>query len=130
MHLLMAGQRSKLQEDTHFRILRLLHDNPEWSQRELASAVGISNGGMHYVLNALGEKGLIKLGNFTSAQDKRRYAYVLTPKGISEKAAITRRFLARKVAEYDALRAEINSLREELSSEQSAECPATKAARL
>ena len=125
----MAGQRSKLQEDTHFRILRLLHDNPEWSQRELASAVGISNGGMHYVLSALVEKGLIKLGNFTSAQDKRRYAYVLTPKGISEKAAITRRFLARKVSEYEALRAEIAALREEVGSEGADERPATKAGR-
>ncbi len=125
----MAGQRSKLQEDTHFRILRLLHENPEWSQRELASAVGVSNGGMHYVLSALVEKGLIKLGNFTSAQDKRRYAYVLTPKGISEKAAITRRFLARKVSEYEALRAEIESLREEVASEGSDERPATKAGR-
>ncbi len=125
----MAGQRSKLQEDTHFRILRLLHENPEWSQRELASAVGVSNGGMHYVLSALVEKGLIKLGNFTSAQDKRRYAYVLTPKGISEKAAITRRFLARKVSEYEALRAEIESLRQEVGSEGSDERPATKAGR-
>ncbi len=126
----MAGQRSKLQEDTHFRILRLLHDNPEWSQRELASAVGISNGGMHYMLSALIEKGLIKLGNFTSAQDKRRYAYVLTPKGISEKAAITRRFLARKVSEYEALRAEIAAMREDVASEGSDERPATKAGRV
>ena len=121
----MASQRSKLQEDAHFRILRLLHETPEWSQRDLAIAVGVSNGGVHYVLNALVEKGLIKLGNFTSAQDKRRYAYVLTPKGIREKAAITRRFLARKVAEYDALRAEIESLREETAREQSDEHPAT-----
>lgn len=93
----MAGRRSKLQEDTYFRILRLLHENPEWSQRELASAVGISNGSMHYVLSALVEKGLIKLGKFTSAQDKRRYAYVLTPKAISEKATITRRCGLRRL---------------------------------
>jgi len=110
----MAGQRSMLQEDIHFRILRLLQENPEWSQRELASAVGISNGSAHYVLNALVEKGLVKLGNFTSSQDKRRYAYVLTPKGIAERAALTRRFLARKMEEYEALRGEIDALRGEL----------------
>lgn len=110
----MAGRRDTLQEDIHFRILRLLQENPEWSQRELASAVGISNGGVHYVLNALVEKGLVKLGNFTSSQDKRRYAYVLTPKGISERAAITRRFLARKLEEYEALKAEIDTLRDEV----------------
>ena len=105
----MAGQRSKIQEDVSFRVLRLLQDTPEMSQRELAEAVGISVGGAHYVLSALLEKGLIKLGNFTAAKDKRRYAYILTPKGLAEKAAITKRFLARKIEEYDALKAEINA---------------------
>lgn len=110
----MAGQRSKVQEDVRFRVLRLLHDNPELSQRDLAEAVGISNGSAHYLLSALLDKGLIKLGNFTAAQDKRRYAYILTPKGIAEKAAITKRFLERKIEEYDALKAEIETLRDEL----------------
>ena len=110
----MAGQRSKVQEDVRFRVLRLLHENPELSQRDLASAVGISNGSAHYLLSALLDKGLIKLGNFTAAQDKRRYAYILTPKGIAEKAAITKRFLERKIQEYDALKEEIEALRDEL----------------
>jgi len=110
----MAGQRSKVQEDVRFRVLRLLHDNPELSQRDLAEAVGISNGSAHYLLSALLDKGLIKLGNFTAAQDKRRYAYILTPKGIAEKAAITKRFLERKIQEYDALKAEIETLKDEL----------------
>jgi len=110
----MAGQRSKVQEDVRFRVLRLLHDNPELSQRDLAEAVGISNGSAHYLLSALLDKGLIKLGNFTAAQDKRRYAYILTPTGIAEKAAITKRFLERKIQEYDALKAEIEALRDEL----------------
>lgn len=84
------------------------------SQRELAAAVGISVGGTHYVLNALIDKGLIKLGNFTASEDKRRYAYILTPKGIAEKARITKRFLARKMDEYEALKEEIDALRDEL----------------
>ena len=112
----MTSKRTKLQEDTHFRVLRLLQENPEMSQRELAEAVGVSVGGLHYVLNALIEKGLVKLGNFTAAEDKRRYAYVLTPKGLSEKAAITRRFLARKIEEYEALKAEIEGLQGECGS--------------
>lgn len=110
----MAGQRSKIQEDVRFRVLRLLHDNPELSQRELAESVGISNGSAHYLISALLDKGLIKLGNFTAAQDKRRYAYILTPKGIAEKAAITKHFLERKIQEYDALKAEIDALKDEL----------------
>ena len=113
----MTSKRTKLQEDTHFRVLRLLQEIPEMSQRELAAAVGVSVGGMHYVLNALIEKGLVKLGNFTAAEGKRRYAYVLTPKGIKEKSLIAGRFLKRKLAEYDALRAEIDTLKNELSAE-------------
>ena len=106
--------RSQIQEDMHFRILRLLQDNPEMSQRDLAKSVGVSVGRMNYVLNALVDKGMVKLGNFTTAKDKRRYAYVLTPKGISSKSALTRAFLARKVVEYDALREEIETLSFEL----------------
>jgi EPS-associated MarR family transcriptional regulator len=79
--------------------MRLLELNPELSQRDLAAA-GMSVGGAHHVVSALIEAGLVKLGNFSAASDKRRYAYIMTPKGMAEKAAITRRFLARKVAEY------------------------------
>ena len=88
------------------------------SQRELAEAVGVSVGGIHYVLNALIDKGLVKLGNFTAAKDKRRYAYVLTPTGIARKAALTRGFLARKREEYEALREEIEALSSELGNDQ------------
>ncbi len=110
----MTAKRTKMQEDTHFRVLRLLQENPEMSQRQLAEAVGISVGGMHYVLNALIDKGLVKLGNFTAAEDKRRYAYVLTPKGIAQKAALTRAFLLRKMEEYEALKEEIAALKAEV----------------
>lgn len=110
----MTSKRTKLQQDTHFRVLRLLQENPEMSQRELAEAVGVSVGGIHYVLNALIDKGLVKLGNFTAAEDKRRYAYVLTPKGIARKAALTRAFLVRKMEEYEALREEIKLLESEV----------------
>ncbi len=89
------------------------------SQRDLAVAVGVSVGGMHYVLNALIDKGLVKLGNFTAAEDKRRYAYVLTRKGIAEKMAITRLFLARKMEEYESLQAEIEEISRELDPETS-----------
>ena len=110
----MRSRQAQLQEDTRFRVLRLLEENPELSQRELAEAVGISVGSAHYLLSALVAKGLVKLGNFSASTDKRRYAYVLTPKGIAERAAITRRFLARKREEYEALKAEIAALEREL----------------
>jgi len=110
----MTTRRDQLSQDGHFRILRLLHANPEMSQRDLARAVGVSNGGIHYVLSALLDKGLIKLGNFTASEDKRRYAYVLTRKGIAEKTALTMQFLARKMAEYEAIKAEIEEIAGEL----------------
>lgn len=116
----MTSKRTKLQEDTHFRVLRLLQENPEMSQRELAEAVGVSVGGIHYVLNALIDNGLVKLGNFTASEDKRRYAYILTPKGFAQKALITKRFLARKIEEYEALKSEIEELQREFEVHQDA----------
>lgn len=116
----MNSKRTKLQEDTHFRVLRLLQENPEMSQRELAEAVGVSVGGIHYVLNTLIDKGLVKLGNFTASEDKRRYAYILTPKGFAQKALIIKRFLARKIEEYEALKSEIEELQREVGVHQNA----------
>ncbi len=108
----MVSPNPNSREDTRFRVLRLLDDNPELSQRELAEALGISLGSAHYLLRALIDRGFIKLSNFTASKDKRRYAYILTPRGLSEKAAITQRFLARKLAEYEALKQEIADLKE------------------
>lgn len=110
-------------DDVRFRVLRLLSENPELSQRELAEAVGVSVGAVHYCLKALVEKGLIKLSNFSAAKDKRRYAYVLTPKGISEKIKLTRHFLIRKRAEYSSLKAEIEYLENEIVSGDNVETP-------
>lgn len=110
----MAEYSRKAREDARFRIMCLLQENPEMSQRQLARSVGISVGGANFVLNALIEKGLVKAGNFSAAPDKRRYAYILTRKGLAEKAALTRDFLERKRAEYEALKAEIEGLEAEL----------------
>lgn len=117
----MTSKRTKLQDDANFRILRLLQENPEFSQRELADRVGVSVGGMHYVLSALIEKGLVKLGKFTAAEDKRRYAYILTPKGIARKSALTRAFLVRKMEEYEALKEEIEALQIDLQTDSAKE---------
>jgi EPS-associated MarR family transcriptional regulator len=122
----MTTQSDKLREDVKFRILRLLQDNPEMSQRDLAKAVGVSTGGIHYVLNALAEKGVLKLSNFTAAQDKRRYAYVLTPMGIAAKADLARQFIIRKMAEYDALKAEIEDVQSDLTEKDLAEIRAAR----
>jgi len=85
------------------------------STRDLANEMGISNGSAYYCLNALVEKGWVKLGNFKRSEHKGRYAYVLTPSGIAERAGLTKRFLARKMNEYEALKAEIEELSDEVS---------------
>ena len=101
-------------EEIRFKILKILSDNPDMSQRELAQHMGISLGKVNYCLNALKDKGLVKARNFQNNPDKRRYFYVLTPKGIDEKARVTAQFLQRKVAEYEALKNEIAELRREV----------------
>lgn len=101
-------------EDTHFRVLRILEQNPDLSQREVAEALGVSLGAANYVLRALIEKGQIKIQNFRAADNKLRYAYILTPTGIEAKARLTLGFLRRKYSEYEALKVEIEELEAEL----------------
>ena len=101
-------------EEIEYRALKLLEANPELSQRQLSSALGVSLGKTNYVLKSLIDVGWVKLNNFRSSHNKLGYAYVLTPVGIVEKAAITVRFLARKQREYAALQAEIQALRAEV----------------
>ncbi|WP_377305650.1 MarR family EPS-associated transcriptional regulator [Piscinibacterium candidicorallinum] len=111
----MTSRQAKLQEDTYFRVMRILQDNPDLTQRELAEKLGISVGGLNYCLKALMEKGLVKMKNFANSKNKFGYVYVLTPSGMAEKAAITHRFLQRKLEEYELLKAEIEVLKSEVT---------------
>ena len=110
----MASRREENQEDVRLRVMRLIDANPEMSSRQIADKVGIANGSAYYVLSALVEKGFVKLANFKSNPRKGQYAYLLTPKGIREKSLLTHRFIGRKRREFVALRAEIESLEEEV----------------
>lgn len=38
----MTSRRSQLQEDTYFRVLHMLQDNPDMTQREIAEKLGIT----------------------------------------------------------------------------------------
>ena len=111
----MPSNRPERREEARFRILRMLNDNPEMSTREIAHAVGVSNGAAWYLLSALIEKGLVKAQNFSNSDQKAKYAYILTPVGLAEKARLTRNFLDRKRNEFEDLRREIESLSKELS---------------
>lgn len=101
--------------DAELRLLRLLQEAPESSQRQLSRALGLSLGKTHYVLHALLEKGLVKARNFRDSDRKLAYAYVLTPLGMRQKLQLTRDFLSRKEAEYEQLQRTIAALRDEIS---------------
>ena len=107
----MAKALKTIDPDVHFRLLHLLEEEPKLTQRELAEKLGISLGGANYCLKALIEMGHIKAGNFSNNPDKSVYLYLLTPHGIAEKAKLTAGFLKRKMAEYRALKKEIESVR-------------------
>ncbi|MGK7659751.1 MULTISPECIES: MarR family EPS-associated transcriptional regulator [unclassified Marinovum] len=107
----------QVNDDIRFRVMRELEGNPELSQRELAKSLGISLGIVNYCLKALVEKGQVKVQNFRASDNKLRYAYVMTPQGLSAKAALTARFLKRRVAEYEALKAEIEALESQVATD-------------
>jgi len=109
----MASRREEQQTEIRLQVMRLIAQNPEMSSRQIADAVGISNGSAYYVLTALIEKGFVKLGNFKSNPRKGQYAYLLTPKGIREKSMLTHSFIDRKRQEFEDLRAEIQALEAE-----------------
>ena len=110
---IMLSGRSQDKDFIHYKVLTFLKQHPDLSQRDMAQRLGISNGGMHYCLSALMDKGLVKLGNFASSKHKLGYVYLLTPQGMAQKAAMASRFLERKMAEYEALRVEIATLKSE-----------------
>ncbi len=106
--------QTQTQEDTYFRVLRALNENPDLTQRELAQKLGVSVGSLNYCLKALIEKGWVKMQNFSQSKNKFGYVYILTPRGISEKTTLAGRFLKRKLEEYEALKLEIESINQDI----------------
>lgn len=104
-----------LNDETRYRILKVLESDPQASQRGIADELGISLGRVNYCLQALIRKGLVKVNNFRSSHRKRAYLYLLTPRGMEEKARVTTRFLRVKLAEYEILKRELEELQREAS---------------
>jgi EPS-associated MarR family transcriptional regulator len=100
-----------------FAAIRALHDRPSLTQRQLASVLGVSVGRAHYCVRALISKGLVKAKTYSGSRNKAAYLYLFTPSGIAEKSAMTRRFLERKMREFDELASEIDQLRTETAKE-------------
>ena len=110
---LLQSTMAILKDEDRYRILKLLANNSDMNQRQLAIELGISLGKVNYCLKALIEKGLVKASNFRRTPNKEAYVYLLTSKGIEEKARVTLRFFKRKQEEYNALQTELEELRQE-----------------
>ena len=113
------GAETGARDELRLRVLRALEANPELSQRQLAAELGVSLGGVNYALKALMERGFVKADNFRKSGNKVAYLYVLTPKGVAEKASLATAFLGRKLEEYEVLRQEIEALKGEVGSDES-----------
>ena len=111
----MTSRQANQQEDTYFRVMRILHDSPDITQRELAEKLGVSVSGLNYCLKALIDKGWVKIQNFSNNKNKRGYAYLLTPTGILQTASLTSSFLQRKMHEYEDLKQEIKQMKQEVN---------------
>lgn len=107
-----------MNDEIHFRVLKIIHSSPQITQRELADELGVSLGKTNYCLKSLIDKGWLKARNFKNNRNKMAYAYLLTPVGIQEKAAMTVDFLRRKMDEYETLKQEIKQLKSEVQSRE------------
>ena len=107
------AKKAFVYQEAHFKVMCLLEGNPQINQRDLAAAAGLSLGKTNYCIHALLEKGLVKVQNFKSSKHKLAFLYLLTPAGITKKATLPPLFLERKIAEYEALKEEIEQLKQE-----------------
>ena len=110
-----------LTDEVRYHLLLYLEQHPHASQRELARELDVSVGKINYCIRALIEKGWVKMQNFRKSTNKLSYAYILTPNGIEEKVRVTSSFLRRKIAEYEALSAEIERLSREVAAQSGGE---------
>ena len=114
MSVQLPGPPDRLENEEALRIFREINRSPEMTQREFSSRLGISLGKVNFLINALIQKGFVKVENFKKSSSKSKYLYCLTPRGIEEKSRMTYLFLKRKMREYEHLELEIEQLREEM----------------
>lgn len=97
-----------------YHVLKELEHNPAHTQRSLAEKLGVSLGKANYVLAGLVNKGIIKARKIKNHPDKIRWQYVLTAEGMREKVRITRKYLRKRMLEFDEIQKEIVELKREV----------------
>jgi EPS-associated MarR family transcriptional regulator len=113
---------SSFEQEIRYKVLKLLSAQPNLSQRAVAGKLGISLGKTNYVLSELAEKGIIKMKRLKNAPQKIPYAYMLTPRGLEQKAKITARFLKQKLTEYEQIKTQIKEITQELNTDPKLSC--------
>ena len=103
-----------LDQEIHYRLLKILSGENNLTQREMATRMGISLGKVNYCLAELAKKGFVKVNRFKGSGNKLQYVYILTPSGLEAKARITLRFLKRKMKEYEDIKQQIKELTREI----------------
>ena len=115
----MVGKLKKkegnVSQEITLQLMAHVEQNPQDTQRAIASELGVSLGSVNYCIKALINKGFLKVENFRKSSNKLGYAYLLTPAGLGEKANLTLSFLKRKQQEYNRLEREIAELQEEVA---------------
>ena len=114
LNMSLKENKNKEKIEMEFSVLRSLYSNPSFTQRKLSSHLGVSLGSVNYCINALIDKGLVKVCRFKKSSTKQKYLYLITSEGVIEKSRLTFAFLERKNAEYLRLHDEIESLKSEL----------------
>lgn len=109
-----AEKKKRIETEEMLILMRVINENPQMTQRDLSSRLGLSLGKINFLIKSLIEKGFIKADNFKNSNNKISYLYLLTPAGIEEKTKITYRFLKRKMEEYEKLENEIRYLKKEV----------------
>ena len=106
------------EQEIRYRLLKILSQQSSLTQRDMANQMGISLGKVNYCLSELAKRGLIDVIRFKSAKHKIPYTYVLTPRGMKEKARLTVNFLKRKVSEYEEIQRQIAELSREVQEDR------------
>lgn len=110
-----------LPDDLDYELLRYIGGQENTNQRDLAARLGVSVGKVNYCMRAVVARGWVKVNNFRRSDNKRAYAYLLTPSGAVAKVRLAQVFLERKEREFEALRSAIAVLRQEIQLAESTE---------
>lgn len=91
--------------DKELAILEEIHSNNSISQREVSERTGISLGSVNILLKKMAKEGLVKMEQIPA----NRVVYMLTPKGMLEKASKTYSYITKHYAYIEEQRVAMES---------------------